>query len=108
MPFRRPCIDCGKLTAPGKSRCDVHLRTYEAQRTAHRKAAHTGAATRARRAINTLGYGRCRRCGSVLPAGYLEVDHIKPLAQGGRDEDRNLQVLCKDCHREKSAGERRG
>jgi 5-methylcytosine-specific restriction enzyme A len=26
------------------------------------------------------------------------VDHIKPLAQGGEDEDENTRNLCHDCH----------
>ncbi|WP_103170741.1 HNH endonuclease [Massilia antarctica] len=36
--------------------------------------------------------------------GYL-VDHIKPLCEGGGDDDANKQLLCGPCHLEKSAGE---
>jgi 5-methylcytosine-specific restriction protein A len=31
------------------------------------------------------------------------VDHIKPLALGGSDEDSNTRNLCDDCHREVTA-----
>jgi 5-methylcytosine-specific restriction endonuclease McrA len=44
--------------------------------------------------------GRCQQCGST---GKLEVDHIVPVAQGGRPEAANGQVLCWLCHRDKSA-----
>ena len=38
----------------------------------------------------------------------MEVDHIRPLRAGGKvyDPD-NLQVLCRDCHIAKTAGENR-
>ncbi|MCO8580353.1 HNH endonuclease [Burkholderia multivorans] len=42
----------------------------------------------------------CRACGIALRAGV--VDHIKPLAQGGSNADENLQLLCKECHDDKT------
>lgn len=44
----------------------------------------------------------CRRCGEW----GNEVDHIVPLRAGGAmwDEE-NLQVLCSECHIEKTRGE---
>lgn len=41
-----------------------------------------------------------------VPNGY-EVDHIKPLSEGGLDEPYNMQLLTKEQHREKTARERR-
>ena len=41
----------------------------------------------------------CRDCkakGFVTQA--TEVDHIKPLAQGGSDDDDNCRSLCSACH----------
>ena len=105
--LRKPCLVCGRLTAPGKSRCDVHLRMYEAQRTAIRRVTRTGASTKARAALNSAGYGRCAVCGNLFRAVDIEVDHIRPLSKGGQDESYNLQYLCLEHHREKSAEERR-
>lgn len=43
--------------------------------------------------------GRCQSCGWPLRPGVAwEVDHVIPLALGGRDEMANLQVLCVPCH----------
>lgn len=48
----------------------------------------------------------CRHCKS---AGIVriakEVDHIVPLDKGGTDTDDNVQSLCLDCHKAKSATE---
>lgn len=40
-------------------------------------------------------------------SGYLEVDHIKPVSQGGSETDfENLQALCRECHIDKTMRER--
>ena len=48
-------------------------------------------------------------CAHCLTAGRYtpgaELDHVLPLSQGGTDADANLQVLCVECHRIKSARE---
>lgn len=36
----------------------------------------------------------CQGCGLVTPARFLQVDHIKALAEGGTESDDNLQPLC--------------
>ena len=41
----------------------------------------------------------CVRCGSC---GTLECHHILPVSLGGFATERNLQMLCKECHREVS------
>jgi 5-methylcytosine-specific restriction endonuclease McrA len=46
---------------------------------------------------------RCAICKEV--SSHLEVDHIRPLWDGGTDELENLQVLCYECHKEKSREE---
>jgi 5-methylcytosine-specific restriction protein A len=46
----------------------------------------------------------CHAAGRIRAAD--EVDHVVPLAIGGPDTDDNLQALCIDCHRRKSAAER--
>jgi 5-methylcytosine-specific restriction protein A len=47
----------------------------------------------------------CQQCGKVT--AHLEVDHIIPLSEGGKDDDANKQSLCiEPCHAEKSKAER--
>lgn len=48
----------------------------------------------------------CRTCteqGRVTAATH--VDHIVPKAEGGTDDPSNLQALCTDCHKDKTAHE---
>lgn len=42
-------------------------------------------------------------CGRKTPAVILEVDHVVPLSDGGRDEIENLATSCWDCNRGKGA-----
>ncbi len=50
-------------------------------------------------------HGICEACGATAPfvtaAGepFLEVHHVTPLAQGGRDRVTNAVALCPNCHR---------
>lgn len=41
----------------------------------------------------------CAHCGTTEK---LEIDHIIPLSKGGREDEDNMQVLCRKCNREKS------
>lgn len=45
----------------------------------------------------------CRYCGKEMFDGVgLQIDHIIPIAKGGKTELDNLQVLCSVCNRKKS------
>ena len=44
---------------------------------------------------------RCRECGT--DQGNLEIDHIVEVHDGGTNDDDNLQALCEDCHKRKTA-----
>jgi RNA-directed DNA polymerase len=51
--------------------------------------------------------GKCSFCGLYFKDGdVLEIDHITPKSQGGRDEYRNMQLLHRHCHDQKTAGEK--
>ncbi len=46
------------------------------------------------------GY-RCKKCGASNKTAFLEIDHIIPIAKGGKSTYDNLQTLCSDCNYEK-------
>jgi 5-methylcytosine-specific restriction protein A len=55
--------------------------------------------TRERLDLFLSAQGRCQRCGWALtPGTRWEVDHVIPLALGGRNAADNMQVLCSPCH----------
>lgn len=43
----------------------------------------------------------CQYCGKQAPDVILEVDHIKPVAEGGDNDMLNLVTACFDCNRGK-------
>lgn len=46
--------------------------------------------------------GLCAYCGHHRNIKYMTVDHIIPLSKGGKDEEWNLQCVCKKCNGLKS------
>jgi len=50
--------------------------------------------------------GKCAHCGLYFTEeSVLEVDHIIPKSKGGKDEYKNLQLLHRHCHDEKTAND---
>jgi 5-methylcytosine-specific restriction endonuclease McrA len=45
--------------------------------------------------------GRCHYCGQKTPAGELTMDHIVPVARGGRSTKGNVVPACKSCNTRK-------
>lgn len=45
----------------------------------------------------------CQYCGRKAPDVVLHIDHIKPVAKGGRNEIMNLVTSCIDCNLGKGA-----
>jgi len=44
----------------------------------------------------------CAACGKTSPhRGLYQIDHIRPLAKGGKTMAENLQLLCVNCNRRK-------
>jgi 5-methylcytosine-specific restriction enzyme A len=48
---------------------------------------------------------KCTGCKCCLKAKKYDIDHIRPLANGGTNQIDNLQALCKSCHQDKTANE---
>jgi holliday junction DNA helicase RuvB len=53
-----------------------------------------------RREVWRRDEGKCVKCGS---RERLEFDHIIPVSKGGGNTARNIELLCEDCNRAKSA-----
>lgn len=53
-----------------------------------------------RRAVFERDGGKCADCGSTFD---LQYDHVIPVALGGASTVENLQLLCAECNRQKSA-----
>ena len=45
----------------------------------------------------------CQYCGRSAPEVKLEVDHITPVSEGGKDTKENLVAACYSCNRGRSA-----
>ncbi|MBE80940.1 MAG: HNH endonuclease [Gemmatimonadetes bacterium] len=110
MKLQRPCLDCGRLTQPGHSRCEpcgTQVRRYwdrhSNARRRQRLQTGDGAAARLRRKITRDGSAICLACHRHLPASLIQVDHVLPLFLGGLDVDENLAPLCTPCHKTKTA-----
>jgi RNA-directed DNA polymerase len=72
-----------------------------------RRAHHPGVSRRVARLLKRQD-GSCASCGDAFKAGaVLEVDHLLPRTQGGRDDATNWQLLHRYCHVANTARERR-
>jgi len=50
---------------------------------------------------NKLAQGRCHYCGGVFKPSELTLDHIVPVARGGRSTKGNCVPACKECNNRK-------
>ena len=48
-----------------------------------------------------LARGRCYYCGRSFPPSALTMDHIVPLARGGKSKKGNVVPACKECNNKK-------
>lgn len=70
----------------------------------HSRAQRSAMTNDLREAIKLRDNYTCAICGNSVykePNLLLEVDHIKPISQGGKTEASNLQTLCWRCNRKK-------
>lgn len=50
---------------------------------------------------NQIARGVCHYCGGVFKPSELTMDHVIPVARGGRSERGNIVPCCKKCNNEK-------
>ena len=50
---------------------------------------------------NLFNRGICHYCGKKFPRAELTLDHIGPVARGGRSTRGNLVVYCRKCNQTK-------
>lgn len=48
-----------------------------------------------------LQKGKCPVCKADLRKTGYHLDHVVPIAKGGKNEDKNVQLLCPTCNRKK-------
>ncbi len=59
-----------------------------------------------RRRVRIRAKDRCEYCGihqDFSPLASLQIEHIRPIKHGGRDEEDNLGLACIDCNLAKSS-----
>lgn len=61
-----------------------------------------------RRRIQREQGSMCKGCGLLWVQRVDHVDHKVPREQGGSDDPENLQLLCAECHEEKTDAELHG
>jgi len=49
--------------------------------------------------VHAKSGGKCCYCGTAPGPNKLTIDHIKPIAKGGKDGYYNLRSACYDCNR---------
>jgi len=52
---------------------------------------------------NRVARGECHYCGGHFPPGELTLDHVVPLARGGRSTRGNCVPACKACNTRKQS-----
>jgi 5-methylcytosine-specific restriction protein A len=79
-------------------------RWADSRRRTHRAGTGWDEQAAARRILARDGH-RCYLRSPVCIGHATEVDHIRPLGQGGTDTDDNKAAICVPCHRAKTARE---
>lgn len=48
-----------------------------------------------------LGQGKCYHCEQRFPPAELTMDHLIPIARGGKSDKKNCVPSCKECNTKK-------
>lgn len=98
--------DPSKKLAVNKKWRDTHpeqRRVSDRNKKARRRAAPGSHTAQDVAAIRVKQKGRCANCTVDLLKSGEHVDHVKPLALGGENGAKNLQLLCPTCNMRKGA-----
>lgn len=105
----RPCVVCGRQTIGNY--CPDHDPAEEAVRVArnpYRLAYRDPVYAKNRLLRFERVRGLCEVCGAgPLKSGEWESDHVVELRDGGTNTFDNLRILCKPCHKTRTAQARR-
>ncbi len=107
----KPCghPGCGVLVRDGTSRCPLHPqagRFADKKRGSRHERGYGTAWTKQRARILERDAGLCQGCAALDRVTLArEVDHRIPKAEGGTDDDDNLQSICRACHLTKTQEE---
>ena len=105
-------MGCSQLVRDGSGYCAAHqsdrsIGKFADERRGSRQSRGYGAEwEQTRKRILSRDKGLCQVCkadGRLRPA--KQVDHKVPKAEGGTEDDDNLQAICSDCHKAKTAKE---
>jgi 5-methylcytosine-specific restriction endonuclease McrA len=106
-PARR-CLHCGS-SMPQAMRADARYCSATCNSAAHQQTRKASAKVGARQSridrasIIERDEGRCHICGGFPGESELTLDHIVPLARGGKHTHENLAVACLSCNCAKGA-----
>lgn len=105
-------MGCSQLVRDGSGYCEAHqadrkINKFADERRGSRQSRGYGAEwEQTRKRILRRDKGLCQPCleqGRPRPA--RQVDHKVPKFEGGTGDDDNLQAICIDCHKAKTAAE---
>lgn len=86
--------------------CETHQRKpWEGSRRNTLATVKGANGTKRRRYLLDRDNFTCAQCEQVNLAANLQVDHIIPLSENGPDTLENCQLLCLECHGQKSQSE---
>jgi 5-methylcytosine-specific restriction enzyme A len=116
----KPCTfpRCRDRALPGGSRCEAHRveagSFADRNRGSRHERGYGSEWDKKRLRIFERDCGLCQEClrnGRVTACGGKPYsafcDHIINKAEGGTDDDDNLQTLCNDCHKAKTDAEKK-
>lgn len=110
----RPCrhAGCGQLVRNGSGYCTPHQSDRKAakfadeRRGSRHERGYGSEWEKTRKRILSRDKGLCQPClRNMRYRPAKQVDHIIPKAEGGIDDDDNLQAICVACHTEKTQQE---